>query len=140
MKLYIETTIQAGIIPLRFKNDGLHVAVAVCHELDVLVSWNMVHLVNVGAGPNPNSYAGRNFGLVKHMGKLKLPEPKAVREVHRWRERIQKRAEKIGWDNCLQQIHSRPRLFADAEPMVLNEGPKKYRASHKNRTSAKRRT
>jgi hypothetical protein len=47
MKLYIETTIQAGIIPLRFKNDGLHVAVAVCHELDVLVSWNMVHLVNV---------------------------------------------------------------------------------------------
>jgi len=36
-----------GIIPVRFKNDALHVATAVWHQLDIVVSWNMKHLVNV---------------------------------------------------------------------------------------------
>lgn len=31
----------------RFLDDALHVAVAVCHRLDVVVNWNMEHLVNV---------------------------------------------------------------------------------------------
>jgi hypothetical protein len=39
--------VQAGIVPARFKNDALHVAVAVWHKLEVVVSWNMAHLVNV---------------------------------------------------------------------------------------------
>jgi hypothetical protein len=39
--------VRAGIIPARFKNDALHVAVAVWHKLEVVVSWNMAHLVNV---------------------------------------------------------------------------------------------
>ena len=39
--------IKAGIIPGRYKNDALHAAVAVWHDLDVIVSWNMTHLVNV---------------------------------------------------------------------------------------------
>jgi hypothetical protein len=39
--------LNAGIIPRQFENDALHVAVAVCHWLDVVVSWNMKHLVNV---------------------------------------------------------------------------------------------
>jgi hypothetical protein len=39
--------VQDGIIPVRFLDDALHVAVAVCHRLDVVVSWNMEHLVNV---------------------------------------------------------------------------------------------
>jgi hypothetical protein len=30
-----------------YQNDALHVALAVCHALDVVVSWNMKHLVNV---------------------------------------------------------------------------------------------
>ena len=38
---------RAGIVPARFKNDALHVAVAVWHRLDVVVSWNMAHLVNM---------------------------------------------------------------------------------------------
>ena len=32
---------------MRYKNDALHVAVAVSHNLDVIVSWNMNHLVNI---------------------------------------------------------------------------------------------
>jgi hypothetical protein len=39
--------VRAGIIPARFKNDALHVAVAVWQKLEVVVSWNMAHLVNV---------------------------------------------------------------------------------------------
>lgn len=36
----------ARIIPARFQDDLLHVAVAVCHRLDMIVSWNMKHLAN----------------------------------------------------------------------------------------------
>jgi hypothetical protein len=31
------------------------------------------------------------------MKKIRLPEPEAVQEVHSWRRKLQKRAEKIGW-------------------------------------------
>ena len=34
------------IVPARFQDDLLHVAVAVCHRLDMIVSWNMKHLAN----------------------------------------------------------------------------------------------
>jgi predicted nucleic acid-binding protein len=37
---------QARIVPSRFQNDLLHVAVAVCYRLDIIVSWNMKHLAN----------------------------------------------------------------------------------------------
>jgi hypothetical protein len=51
------------------------------------------------------------------MKKLILPEPNAVREVHLWRRRIQKRAEKIGWDKYLAEINSRPSLLVEPRPM-----------------------
>ncbi len=34
-------------MPAPSNNDALPVATAVCHRLDVVVSWNMKHLVNV---------------------------------------------------------------------------------------------
>jgi hypothetical protein len=39
--------VHEGITPVRYQNDALHVALAVCNRLDVVVSWNMKHLVNV---------------------------------------------------------------------------------------------
>ena len=39
--------VRAGFLPARFKNDALHVAVAVWHRPDVIVSWNMAHLLNM---------------------------------------------------------------------------------------------
>jgi hypothetical protein len=39
--------LQAGILPPRFSDDALHVAVAVCQRMDVIVSWNMKHLANM---------------------------------------------------------------------------------------------
>jgi len=35
----VDEYVRAGIVPARFKNDALHVAVAVWHKLDVIVNW-----------------------------------------------------------------------------------------------------
>jgi len=36
-----------GAIPVRFRDDAVHVAIAVLNSLDVVVTWNMKHLANV---------------------------------------------------------------------------------------------
>lgn len=36
-----------GVIPARYRDDALHVALAVINRLDVVVTWNMKHLANV---------------------------------------------------------------------------------------------
>lgn len=36
-----------GVIPARFRDDAMHVAIAVLNGLDVVVTWNMKHLANV---------------------------------------------------------------------------------------------
>jgi hypothetical protein len=40
--------LEAGILPPRFKDDLLHVATAVCHRMDMVVTWNMQHLAHPG--------------------------------------------------------------------------------------------
>lgn len=39
--------IKAGIIPERFENDALHIAIATVNGLDYLLSWNFEHIVKV---------------------------------------------------------------------------------------------
>ena len=39
--------IAEGLIPAKYVNDALHVAVAVVHEQDVVLSWNFEHLVKL---------------------------------------------------------------------------------------------
>ena len=39
--------LREGLIPLKYRNDALHLAVAVVHELDVIVSWNFEHMVKL---------------------------------------------------------------------------------------------
>ena len=39
--------VQDDAIPARFRDDALHVAIAVRNGLDVVVTWNMKHLANV---------------------------------------------------------------------------------------------
>ena len=36
-----------GAVPDRYRDDALHVAIAVLNGLDVVVTWNMKHLANV---------------------------------------------------------------------------------------------
>ena len=37
------------VVPARYENDAQHVAIAVVNRLDVIVSWNFRHMVNVKA-------------------------------------------------------------------------------------------
>ena len=39
--------IEKGIFPEKYIDDALHVAVATCHEISYIVSWNFEHLVKV---------------------------------------------------------------------------------------------
>ena len=39
--------VEAGVLPRRYFNDALHIAVAVVHGIKFLVSWNFKHFVNV---------------------------------------------------------------------------------------------
>ena len=39
--------IAQGIIPKRYENDALHIAVAAVHDLDVIISWNFEHIVKM---------------------------------------------------------------------------------------------
>ena len=39
--------VKEKIIPERFKNDAIHIAVAVINNVKFLVSWNFKHLVNI---------------------------------------------------------------------------------------------
>lgn len=36
-----------GVVPERFFNDALQIAIAVCHSIDVVVTWNMQHMAKV---------------------------------------------------------------------------------------------
>ena len=39
--------IAEGIIPLKYEEDAIHIAVATVNDLDVIVSWNFKHIVKV---------------------------------------------------------------------------------------------
>ena len=39
--------VREGLIPAKYHDDALHLAIAVVHELGVLVSWNFEHLVKL---------------------------------------------------------------------------------------------
>jgi len=41
-----EAYLRAGVVPPRYADDALHVALATVARADVLVSWNFKHLVN----------------------------------------------------------------------------------------------
>jgi hypothetical protein len=36
-----------GILPPRYYNDAIQIALCTCHEMDLLVTWNMRHMANV---------------------------------------------------------------------------------------------
>ena len=42
-----EEYIKRGAIPVKYREDALHVAIAVVHQIPLLASWNFTHLVNV---------------------------------------------------------------------------------------------
>ncbi len=68
-----EAVVAAGPIPRRFEDDALHLAVAICQGVDVVVSWNMKHLVY------PRRVAQVNAVAVKHgYGRIRVQTPREI--------------------------------------------------------------
>jgi predicted nucleic acid-binding protein len=42
-----EKYVEANIIPAKYENDILHIAVSVVNQLDVILSWNFEHIVKL---------------------------------------------------------------------------------------------
>ncbi|MBI5674560.1 MAG: PIN domain-containing protein [Nitrospirae bacterium] len=36
-----------GIFPIKYRDDALHIAAAVVHKMDIVISWNMEHMVKL---------------------------------------------------------------------------------------------
>ncbi|MEX2140603.1 MAG: hypothetical protein WD894_15175 [Pirellulales bacterium] len=61
--------VDEGILPRRRMDDGRHVACAMVHELDLLVSWNYRHIANVRKSEGFNAVgvlSGYSRGLEIH--------------------------------------------------------------------------
>ena len=39
--------VKEGIVPEKFLNDALHIAIATVNGIDTVVSWNMEHIVKI---------------------------------------------------------------------------------------------
>lgn len=50
-----EAYLSADAIPQRYRDDARHVAIAVAHDLDYIVSWNYKHMVNISVRRLVNS-------------------------------------------------------------------------------------
>ncbi len=66
----------AGIWMPRSKDDAVHVATAVCHALDVIVSWNMRDLANVRRVARINE-----FNAQHGLGLIRITTPEEVMET-----------------------------------------------------------
>ena len=51
-----------GILPPRYYNDAIQIALSSCHDMDYLVTWNMRHMANVFRQEKINR-ANLEFGL-----------------------------------------------------------------------------
>jgi len=47
LKKLISSYHKEKVIPLKKKEDALHIALATIHEMDILLSWNFKHLANI---------------------------------------------------------------------------------------------
>lgn len=65
--------VAAGVVTAKYKVDALHVALATVAEVDVLVSWNFKHMVNLS---RIQGYNGVN--LIRGYGMLEIRSPKEV--------------------------------------------------------------
>jgi len=47
IKALAEEYIVKGVIPVKYFEDALHIAVATVNSLDILISWNFEHIVKL---------------------------------------------------------------------------------------------
>ena len=66
--------IKKKIIPKRYIDDALHLAIATVYKLDILVSWNCKHLINL-----KTKHEANKINLGKGYKEIELVEPPMVR-------------------------------------------------------------
>lgn len=66
--------IRKKIIPKRYIDDALHLAIATVNGLDILVSWNCKHLINLRTKREANK-----INLAKGYKEIELVEPPMVK-------------------------------------------------------------
>lgn len=71
----IEKYLSAKIVPEKYENDVIHIAFAVAHDMDVVVSWNLKHIVKLKTKLSVN-------GINKMLGykEIELCTPEEVME------------------------------------------------------------
>jgi hypothetical protein len=65
-----------GAIPARYRDDAVHVAIAVLNKLDVVVTWNMKHLANVR-----RIEAINRINLIMGLGPIRIHTPEEVTDL-----------------------------------------------------------
>ena len=65
--------IRAGVVTAKYEADALHIALATLAKVDVLVSWNFRHIVNL---QRIRGFSGVN--LIHGYGTLEIRSPKEV--------------------------------------------------------------
>jgi len=65
-----------GAIPARYRDDAMHVAIAVLNKLDVVVTWNMKHLANVR-----RIEAINRTNLIMGLGPIRIHTPEEVTDL-----------------------------------------------------------
>ena len=62
---------------------------------------------------------------MKRARKLRSIEPNVLKELHRVRRSIQRRAEKVGWTRYLEELNARPNMIGTTKRLAVHERPKK---------------
>lgn len=66
--------IKKKIIPKRYIDDALHLAIATVNGLDILVSWNCKHLINL-----KTKHEANKINLIRGYKEIELVEPPMVK-------------------------------------------------------------
>ena len=68
-----EAYLKAGVVPLRYEGDALHVAYATVYQADAIVSWNFRHIVNLN-----RIHACNAVNLSQGYGMIEIRSPKEL--------------------------------------------------------------
>lgn len=109
--------IEEKIVPDRYRDDALHIAIASVHNLDVIVSWNFEHLVKVKTRrevQGVNTMMGyRTIDIAPLRRWLKMKEPRPMREIHEIQEALYEEEKGLSRKERIAKIHREAKELMD---------------------------
>jgi predicted nucleic acid-binding protein len=67
--------VEEGIVPAKYKDDGLHLALALTNNIDYIVSWNFKHIVKL-----KTKRAVKAFSIKEGYKEIEITTPQEVIE------------------------------------------------------------